>query len=144
MGRCKSYYYYYIITISHLVHDTLSGMGVVGPLKFSKIPVSDHNVHLKILHPPSCVYDFKNSLLTCWQVSDFPLLSSIESILSVGSYQNVATFILCLSTFWLDVWWPDPLWATVVKSAKNGQLAICQKKIRFRPVGRKTPPPNFE
>ena len=26
---------------------TLSGVGVVGPLKFSKIPLSDHGVHLK-------------------------------------------------------------------------------------------------
>ena len=27
---------------------TLSGGGVVGPLKFSKIPLSDHGVHLKV------------------------------------------------------------------------------------------------
>ena len=26
---------------------TLSGVGVVDPLKFSKIPLSDHGVHLK-------------------------------------------------------------------------------------------------
>ena len=39
---------------THLIHDTLvlSGVVVVGPLKFSKIPHSDHSVHLKVLQPP--------------------------------------------------------------------------------------------
>ena len=30
----------------------LSGVGVVGPLKFSKIPLNDHGVHLKGLQTP--------------------------------------------------------------------------------------------
>ena len=51
-------------------------------------------------------YNNKNSLLKFWQMSDFPFLSSSESILSVDSFQNVATFIFvvdCLTTFPLDV-----------------------------------------
>ena len=35
----------------HLVHDT-KWDGVVGPLKFSKIPLSDHGVYLKGLKIP--------------------------------------------------------------------------------------------
>ena len=31
---------------------TLSGVRVVGPLKFSKIPLGGHGVHLKILQTP--------------------------------------------------------------------------------------------
>ena len=36
---------------THLVHDTKCG-GVVGSVKFSKIPLSDHGVHLKGLQTP--------------------------------------------------------------------------------------------
>ena len=32
---------------THLVHDTKLGVWVVGPLKFSKISLSDYGVHLK-------------------------------------------------------------------------------------------------
>ena len=31
---------------------TPSGRGVVGPLRFSKFPLSDHGVHAKIVQPP--------------------------------------------------------------------------------------------
>ena len=36
---------------SHLVHDT-KWEGVVGPLRFSKFPLSDHGVHTKIVQTP--------------------------------------------------------------------------------------------
>ena len=51
---------------SHLVHDTKweAGWGVVGPLRFSKFPFSDHGVHTKIVQPPHRIMKHKNINLT--------------------------------------------------------------------------------
>ena len=37
----------YIFIQNPTKYMTVSGLGVVGPLKFFKIPLSDHGVHLK-------------------------------------------------------------------------------------------------
>ena len=45
---------------SHLVHDT-KWEGVVGPLRFSKFPLSDHGVHTKIAQTSPAIRNNKNS-----------------------------------------------------------------------------------
>ena len=43
---------YMIFVGKSTYYMTLSGVGVVGPLKFSKIPLTDHVVQLKSLWTP--------------------------------------------------------------------------------------------
>ena len=40
------------LVVNPTKYMTLSGKGVVGPLRFSKFPLSDHGVHLKVLQTP--------------------------------------------------------------------------------------------
>ena len=48
---------YVLLVAKPTKYMTLSGVGVVGPFKVSKIPLSDHGVHLKGLQPPPSVND---------------------------------------------------------------------------------------
>ena len=44
--------YICFLVVKPTKYMTLSRRGVVGPLRFSKIPLSDHGVHTKIVQTP--------------------------------------------------------------------------------------------